>query len=148
MNGMKKAIAEVADCKPSDLVKQEWDHYGLALYRLGRGQYAKQYAVGTDEEADAAVEQYIRDSVWAFNASFLAEQTNLPEEIFTALQDRCEGANDAFVTLIERSDGGMDDFVANAISADGRGHFLAGYDGEEHEVQLADGTNIYVYRVD
>jgi hypothetical protein len=29
---------------------------------------------------------------------------------------------------------------------DGRGHSLSPYDGNEHEVRLADGTYVYIYR--
>lgn len=90
------------------------------------------YLVLTDEEADEAVAQYVRETLWAFNASFLADNTGLPEEVFTAMQDRCEGANETFLKLVEDC-GNMDELVSDAISIDGRGHFLAQYDGEEHE---------------
>lgn len=39
----------------------------------------------------------------------------------------------------------LDGFVENAISADGRGAFLAMYDNEEHEI-LIDGTWYYIYK--
>lgn len=94
-----------------------------------------------DAEADDAVAEYIKQSLWAFNASFLSRRTDLPEEIFTALQDKCEGANDAFLALVEKHDS-LDDFVDAAVSADGRGHFLSSYDGEEIEH-----SDFYLYRV-
>jgi hypothetical protein len=150
MSKQKKAIAQIADCKQSDLVKQPWDHYGLTLYAVGHGPYAKEYAVGTDEEMNEAAKQYIEGSLWAFNASFLAEYTDLPEEIFTALQPKCEGANDPILQLVERSDGGLEGFVEQAIEEDGRSHFLSSYDGEEHEVTVyGNGVNttLYVVRV-
>jgi hypothetical protein len=54
---------------------------------------------------------------------------------------KCEGANDAILALIEKTDGGLDGFVEEAISADGRGHFLSSYDGNEnHE------SGFYIYR--
>ncbi len=34
----------------------------------------------------------------------------------------------------------------DALISDGRGHFISGYDGEEHEVQI-DGEWFYIYRV-
>jgi hypothetical protein len=40
----------------------------------------------------------------------------------------------------------LDDFVKDAISADGRGHFLNKYDGKEIEVVI-NGAVLYVYRI-
>lgn len=146
-----KAAAKVAGCKPSELKLQRWDHYGLEIYGyVGGGNSSREYAVGLDDEADEAAGQYIKDSLWAFTASFLAEQTDLPEEIFTSMQDQCEGANETFTTLVERSDGGMEGFIDEAISADGRGHFLSNYNGEEHEVEIGSRglfTTLYVYEL-
>ncbi len=85
-------------------------------------------------------------SAWAFNAEFLSNYTDLPREMFTAIQDQCEGANEAIVECIKRTEGGVEGFVKEAIEYDGRGHFLSSYDGEEHE-QLVDGQWIYMYRL-
>lgn len=101
-----------------------------------------EYLVLTDSEADDRAAEYIKDSLWAFNASFLSEFTDLPEEVFKGLQDKCEGANDTFATLVERAPGGIKLFVEQAISADGRGHFMSSYDGEENEQ-----GEFYIYRV-
>lgn len=106
------------------------------------------YLVLTDGEADERTADYIREMVWAFNPSFLAEQTDLPEEIFQAIQDngKCESNNDVILKLIEKC-GDFDGFVQAAISADGRGHFLSPYDSEENEVNMFDytGENEYLY---
>lgn len=40
----------------------------------------------------------------------------------------------------------MDGFIQAAISADGRGHFMSSYDGEENEVTVNDQT-FYIYRL-
>lgn len=50
----------------------------------------------------------------------------------------CESANSLVKSLIVD----LDHFVSDAISADGRGHFLSGYDGVEIEL---DG-DFYAYR--
>jgi hypothetical protein len=55
---------------------------------------------------------------------------------------KCEGANDSILALIEKTDGGLDGFVEEAVSVDGRGHFLSGYDGEECEV-----GEFFAYRI-
>lgn len=138
-----EAIARHFEVKVEDIETTTYDHYGLTVYKVD----GEEYAVGTDEEADAAVADYIKDSAWSFNADFLASQTDLPEEVYRAMQDKCEDSNDAVSKLIEKTCG-WDDFVAEAIRYDGRGHFLSGYDGEE--IEVADETDhkvaFYAYK--
>jgi hypothetical protein len=85
----------------------------------------------TEEEADEKAAEKIRDSVWAFNSSFIIEHSDLPaeaEEMVSFFQEKkSEGANETLTALIKD----MDEFIADAISADGRAHFLATYDGKE-----------------
>lgn len=100
-----------------------------------------EYRVLTDDEADDAAADYIKDSVWAFRPEFLSGETGIDEMVFEALADKCEGANDAILSIIKGSCG-IDDFVETAIGADGRGHFLAGYDNEENE-----SGEYFIYRV-
>ena len=92
------------------------------------------YLVLTDEEADEQVKEDIRESVWAFNASFIIENTDLTyeaEEMITGFQQaKCEGANDTILSMIND----FDAFVESAIGANGRGHFLSSYDGNECEI--------------
>jgi len=92
----------------------------------------REYRVLTEHEADAAVREHIADSLWAFNVAWLAIKTGLDESIFAGLVDKCESANDAVRALID-STCGLDDFVEDSVRADGRGHFLNGYDGAEEE---------------
>lgn len=110
--------------------------------------YNNDYLVLTDEEADEKAAEYIKDSLWAFNASFLACETGFPIEVFTALQDQCEGANDAIFNLVDgnKSDTDIDSFIESAISADGRGHFMSSYDGNENEENV-NGTTYYIYSI-
>lgn len=89
-----------------------------------------EYLVLTDSEADERAKEYIKDSIWAFNASFLSGFTGQPEEVFTALSGLCEGANDAILGMIGNR---FDELADDAIRLDGRGHFIAGYDGEENQ---------------
>jgi hypothetical protein len=93
------------------------------------------YLVCTDDEAYLEVLEYIKESVWAFNASFLASYTGLDKEVFKALQPQCESVNKAILSLI-KANGSIEDFVEEAVKADGRGHFLSSYDGNENEVDL------------
>lgn len=89
------------------------------------------YIVLTDEEADEKAKEYILNSVWAFTPSFLSGETGIDQKVFEAVQSngRCEDNNDAILSMIDDEDA----FVEAAIGADGRGHFLSMYDGNEHE---------------
>jgi hypothetical protein len=140
------ALAQYLDCDPDDLTLESYKHYGLGLYSHG----TREYAIGTDEEADEAARQYIEDSVWAFNATFLADYIPLSPDQIQKLQAACEDANESFVALISQCSD-FDDFVRDAIRADGRGPFLNGYDSEEHELEFVDSdgekTYFYAYRV-
>lgn len=89
------------------------------------------YLVLTDHEAEEAAEEYIKESLWAFNADFLSGETGLPTSVFKALQPQCEDANEAILALVE-SGATLSDFADSAVSTDGRGHFLSPYDGEEN----------------
>lgn len=136
-----RALCEFIECTPGELSLERHDLYGLPVYSYGQ----LEYAVGTDSEADDAVEQNIRDSIWAFNAQFILEQCDLPRELDKAIgtfqSEECEGANEALLKLVEKCCG-LADFTKAAVSADGRGHFLSGYDGEENE-----SGEFYIYRV-
>ena len=104
-----------------------------------------QYMVLTDSEADDLAEEYISDSLWEFNASFLAGETDLPQEVFEGLSEKYEDGNDAILKLVEKTCG-LSDLVETAVSLDGRPHFLNTYDGEENEVTGLNGEDLYIYR--
>jgi hypothetical protein len=58
--------------------------------------------------------------------------------MITAFQgDKCEDANDTIAAMITD----MDEFIEDAICADGRGHFMNFYDGEEYE-----SNGFYIYQ--
>ena len=118
-------------------------HYNLPVVEIDGDAWA--FAL-TDEEADQAACDYIEQAVWAFNSDFLQDMTGIPQEMFEAVQDKCEGANDAITACIEATCG-MESFVDNAIDADGRGHFLSCYDSQEVEFEKEDGSFGYAYRI-
>ena len=103
-------------------------HLGVDLDDAQAEIDSEDYLVYTDEEADEAVREAIEESLWAFTPSFLSWHTGVDEEVFVALSGRCEYNNDSYKRMIKD----FDAFVDDAVSADGRGHFLAGYDHEEH----------------
>jgi len=135
-----RALCEFIECEPGELSLERHDHCGLSVYGYGQ----LEYAIGTDSEADDACEAYVRDSIWAFNASFILEQCELPRELASAIKafqsEECEGANDALLKLVEKCCG-LGEFTKAAMSADGRGHFLSGYDGNEDE-----SGDFFIYR--
>jgi len=108
--------------------------------------YNNDYLVLTDDEADEKAADYIKDSLWAFNASFIAGETGLDTEVIQAIQDngKYESNNDVIYNLIQKC-GDIDSFIESAISADGRGHFMSSYDGCENE-ETINGTTYYIYR--
>ena len=106
---------------------------------------AQDYYVLTDEEADERCTEYIKEALWTFKASFLAGETGIDEEVFTRLAEGYDSSNEAIESIIN-ANGGMDSFVKAAVSADGRGHFLNGYDGTEKEATY-NGTTYYIYRM-
>jgi hypothetical protein len=101
------------------------------------------YLVLTDDEADEMVKQYIEDSICFFNASFVARHcdADIPTEAIEAIQEKYEASNPILLKLIKD----IDAFVEDAISQDGRGHFIGFYDGEEWE-QTVNGTTYFIYR--
>ena len=96
-------------------------------------------AVAKNEEtANKAARRAIEDSICYFNPSFLADHSDVPEDVFVFLANKCFDNNEAYKSMIYD----VDDFVDDAIDADGRGHFLSGYDGEEHEI-----GEYFLYRI-
>lgn len=99
-----------------------------------------EYLVLTDDEADQVAADYIRESLWAFNAGFICHYMPNgigPDEVEAIRGDRCESANSAFEALVGDN---IDDLIEDAISADGRAHFMNTYDGQENK---QDGYFIY-----
>jgi len=121
------AVSKSADVTPQEAIELIIDEDWICL---------------TNEEADKMSRDYILDSVWAFNSSFLSCHTGINEDVFEALQDKCEEVNDIILNSIKDKK----HFVEDAISYDGRGHFITSYDGEEHE-QYINKEFRYCYRM-
>ena len=100
-----------------------------------------EFLVLTDEEADDRVAAYIADSLWAFRPEFLANFLDMDWDcaitVIKALAEKYEDANPTLHKLVGDR---FDELCEEAIRADGRGHFLASYDGGENE---QDGLFIY-----
>lgn len=108
-----------------------------------------EYKVLTYAEAEEAAKENIVNDLWAFNADFILRHTVFYEnstdredkafvEALQSLQGSiCEGATPIIKALVKD----IDAFVEDAIDADGRGHFISWYDGEEYEA-----GDYYIYR--
>jgi|TARA_R100000005_G_C4997761_1_gene204454 hypothetical protein len=125
------AVAEFMDL--NDIGKANITHQDDHYYTFGN----QEYMVLTDAEAQDKVTESIKETVWAFTPDFLASHSGIDREVFKKLQESCETANDAIFKLIKD----FDHFVNDAVGADGRGHFLSSYDGEEHQK-----GDFYLYR--
>lgn len=112
-----------------------------------------EYLVLTDREANKRVKDTIAEEVWAFNASFIMDETGLTDKLsqwereqaeksLKDMQERaCEGCN-AFILALINGSCKLNKFVKDAVEADGRGHFLATYDDKENEQ-----GNYFIYRI-
>lgn len=130
-------------------IEVEQSKYDKCLFETPQGDYL----VLTDKEADEKCKDYIKDTLWAFNTSYILEHmkgyqntTDYEDRCITKAlsklqEDLCETASPIIERLVED----LDEFVKDAINDDGRGHFLASYDGKEREVEV-DGTKYYIYR--
>jgi len=148
-----RILANYLDLEPEDddedyeyLFDEGLSNYGYETFRNGN----EEYLVLTDEEADNEAREYIESSLWAFSAEFLANFTGLPSVVFVKLSELYEDCNDTIKEIIGRD---MQYFVEDAISTDGRGHFISSYDGDEAEWTAPDEWEFdtdeywYIYRV-
>ena len=132
--------------KEDKITEDDRSSHDDCLFETDQGDFL----VLTDEEADERTKEYIEETLWSFNIDFLQRflHSNLQDEaetILKPLQEKCEDGNDAIKALVDW-DNQQGDIVDEAITWDGRSHFLSGYDGEEHEVKVND-TYYYIYRV-
>lgn len=134
------ALGYILDLTLEDLDDIEHLDYGWGkcLYKA----QGEEYYIGTKKEMTSACEEYIKETVWAFRSSFLAEQTDIPEEVFTLMQDKCEGANDGILAIINKTCG-LDEFCSAAISEDSIGQFLNSYDSTDQEFEYNGETYVY-----
>lgn len=105
-------------------------HWGLPVLVINGDEYA---VAATEQQAFEACCESIEDTLCYFSPAFLAEQTELPVEIFEALSNAGFEDNEVYKDLIERVTS-IVNFADEAISYDGMGHFLASYDLEERMI--------------
>jgi hypothetical protein len=130
------ALAKHLSCEVNDI---SIARYGDNTFDAEGGEYL----VLTDCEADELAAERIIESLWAFNAEFISSHTkhgfdDVQLSAIKEMQGRlCESANSIVEALIVD----LDQFILDAISCDGRGHFISSYDGDENE-----SGEFYIYR--
>lgn len=133
---LKNEIAEALSVDVEDIDNLVGDTFDTLETAVG------EYEVFTEEEANERTYEYIKDTLWAFEPHFMEEVTGVSHIVFKSLSGLYEEANEAVYSLVENTCG-MDTLVQEAIDADGRGHFIGHYDGEEIETE----TGLFLYRV-
>lgn len=107
-----------------------------------------EYMVLTDEEANKEARTDIEELLWAFNTDFIVRYMPLDanDRVIASLrkmqEELSEDANPIMQALVGDN---LDQLIQDAIDADGRGHFLNTYDGEENEANIG-GTWYFIYR--
>jgi hypothetical protein len=123
----RKALSKAVECKIKEV-----EHTDGAEFKAE----GAEYLVLTDKEAEGEMIEYVRESAWAFNASFILSECGLDysgiDSLKSMQEKSCESANDFILSLIKKTCG-LESFASAAEGADGRGHFLSSYDGEELE---------------
>lgn len=111
----------------------------------------EEYLVLTNEEANELCAENIRETLWAFDTDFLIPffdcTKKLPEReieefvkcVRSIQVHMCEDANSFIEALIGHN---LSWLISDAIAFDGRGYFLAAYDGDENECE-----GYFIYRI-
>ena len=129
-----KALAQHLDIDPDEVYSND-DTYFEAK--------GEEWLVLTDEEADDACADYIKDNLWTFRSNFIAYWCDASEYTIQNLLALYEDGNDVLLDLLGDN---LNDFIEDAIRGDGRGQFLSSYDGEEIE-ETVNGSTLYIYRL-
>ncbi len=135
-------LKELKEATGKELAEKEYWDYENQMATMEDG---SEYLVLTDEEADERAEEEIKNCLWAFNTDFIIEHmadvpysTELVNAISQMQSSLCESANNIVAAMVDD----VEEFCNDAIIADGRGHFISWYDGEEIETE-----NFFIYRI-
>lgn len=142
MQNRINALADFVGVEPENIKLDERMNGAFTIDTLD-----SEYLVLTDEEATQEAKEMIKNSLWAFNADFILKcckfetSKNIIASLRSMQEKSCEDCNDFILALINGTCG-FDYFAEAAIFADGRGHFISGYDGKEEE-----NNGYYIYRI-
>ena len=135
-------LKELKEATGKKLAEKEYWDYENQMATMEDG---SEYLVLTDEEADEQAKTEIKNNLWAFVPKFIIEHMagvryseSLEDAISQMQANLCENANDIVAAMVDD----VEEFCDDAIVADGRGHFIAWYDGKEIETE-----NFFIYRI-
>lgn len=143
-NPRATALAAHLDCSIHDLTtvspSDDWE----TANRFD-GPESKEYLVLTDIEADERAEAQALEILWAFSAKYLFPflTANQIQAVQNLQEKLCEAAGPIIVLMLGDR---LTEVLRDAIAKDGRGHFLASYDNEEHESRVGEVT-FFIYRL-
>ena len=110
--------------------------------------HVSEFLVCSDRAADQKARTRVRVSLWAFRPEFIGRHTKgrpLDKRATDALgepqEKLCEDSNELIFSMLSS----FKSFWREAVAADGRGHFLSSWDGNEHEVRV-NGVSYFIYR--
>ena len=95
-------------------------------------------------EIDAILRDELKDDLYSlgcFNASFIAENTNIPYNAIVALQKA-----DAYESLGEMMEDDIETIQSEYSRLDGYGHHFGRYDGNEYEITL-NNVKYYYFKI-
>ena len=144
MNAITKEFIRLQKFDESKVEAEENDNY-INVFVDG-----DEWLIHNDEGRKIDTRSYIEETVEYFNPTFLSRLTGISSNIFTVLQESQITDTNKTILLLIKATCGMDKFVEEAVEADGYGHFLSPYDGEETEFSVMDGwdkINYYAYRI-
>lgn len=109
-----------------DIFQSKYDEF---IFEVG----SEEYLVLTPEEAEERAFMEIESMLWAFNLEFIrGYMPKMNDQAVKCLEEMrsklCESSNDLFLALVGDN---LNRLSKDAISAEGIGHFLSYYDGEE-----------------
>lgn len=144
----RTSLAENLGCPPENIIPSpQCDK----IFEVG----AREYLVVTEQEAADIIAEQVEQELWAFHSKFIIQHTFLYEGIIfdnddynailqglSVIQNHLKEKCNPFLKSLIDATCGMLFFIEEAVTHQGRGHFLAPYD--EHEEQQGD---FYIYRM-
>lgn len=131
-----KNLSNELDIDFRELTEQiidEVDDFEIEDYR-----FIKVSEIDTIQQNELKYDLYM---LGCFNASFIAENTNIPYNAIVVLQNA-----DAYESLGELMEYNIEAIQQGYVSMDGYGHHFGRYDGNEYEITLND-TEYYYFKV-
>ena len=131
-----KNLSNELDIDFRELTEQITDKNGD--FEIDNYRFIKVSEIDTIQQDELKSDLY---SLGCFNASFIAENTNIPYNAIVALQKA-----DAYESLGEIMEDDIETIQSEYVSMDGYGHHFGRYDGNEHETVL-NNVEYYYFKI-